>query len=54
MAEFDQALFLYLNSQDQTSAIQDQPRKLATLYLWTFFFLDNMSQSMQSYAFLEL
>ncbi|RLN08312.1 transcription factor TGA2-like isoform X2 [Panicum miliaceum] len=28
MAEFDQALFLYLNSQDQTSAIQDQPQTL--------------------------
>lgn len=28
MAEFDQALFLYLNSsQDQASVIQDQPRK---------------------------
>nr|CAB3445965.1 unnamed protein product [Digitaria exilis] len=28
MAEFDQALFLYLNSQDQTPAIQDQPQTL--------------------------
>ncbi|XP_039788585.1 transcription factor TGAL9-like isoform X2 [Panicum virgatum] len=28
MAEFDQVLFLYLNSQDQTSAIQDQPQTL--------------------------
>jgi transcription factor TGA len=27
MAEFDQALFLYLNSQDQASVIQDQLRK---------------------------
>ncbi|CAL4889418.1 unnamed protein product [Urochloa decumbens] len=28
MAEFDQALFLYLNSQDQTTTIQDQPQTL--------------------------
>jgi len=28
MAEFDQALFLYLNSQDQASVIQDQPQTL--------------------------
>ncbi|KAK3156264.1 hypothetical protein QOZ80_2AG0104940 [Eleusine coracana subsp. coracana] len=28
MAEFDQALFLYLNSQDQTTAIQENPQTL--------------------------
>ncbi|TVU32918.1 hypothetical protein EJB05_24683 [Eragrostis curvula] len=28
MAEFDQALFLYLNSQDQTSVIQEHPQTL--------------------------
>ncbi|KAL6888834.1 hypothetical protein ACP4OV_009860 [Aristida adscensionis] len=28
MAELDQALFLYLNSQDQTSAFQEQPQTL--------------------------
>lgn len=35
MAEFDQALFLYLNSQDQASVIQDQPRKPHLAYAYT-------------------